>query len=313
MKGVSAPAIQRLARRVLSDSTKVSRAAQIAVCEISRQWHTGWRQLWQQSAKTARFKLSNVIIIIRHFRGRCLGGFSCGVQMKRLLTLFLLAFASAVFANSYSTSFPLTENPISEGNSWSNGLAIGLDWKNVRTTPGFAFGTETGTTEYDDSIASLAGAWGSNQTVQATVRVVASDSASFEEVELHLHRSIAAHNATGYEINFSVKPGNRYVQIVRWNGAYNNWTELKGTSAYYAKDGDVVKATIVGTTITVYINGTSVLSVSDSTYSNGSPGMGFYLQNGTSANSSNFGFSSFSATDGISKPTPPSNLRVIGQ
>ena len=216
-------------------------------------------------------------------------------------------------ARTYTTNFPLTENPISEGNSWSNGLAIGLDWKNVRTTPGFAFGTETGTTEYDDSIASLAGAWGSNQTVQATVRVVASDSASFEEVELHLHRSIAAHSATGYEINFSVKPGNRYVQIVRWNGAYNNWTELKGTSAYYAKDGDVVKATIVGTTITVYINGTSVLSVSDSTYSNGSPGMGFYLQNGTSANSSNFGFSSFSATDGISKPTPPSNLRVIGQ
>jgi len=51
---------------------------------------------------------------------------------------------------------------------------------------------------------------------------------------------------------------NKYVQIVRWNGAYNNWTELNGTSACYAKNGDVVKATIVGSTITVYLNGSSV-------------------------------------------------------
>jgi hypothetical protein len=34
---------------------------------------------------------------------------------------------------SYSTTFPLTENPISEGGSWTNGGATGLDWANVQT------------------------------------------------------------------------------------------------------------------------------------------------------------------------------------
>src|SRR5215813_11451279 len=42
---------------------------------------------------------------------------------------------------SYSTTFPLTENPISEGGSWTNGGATGLDWANVQTTPGLSFGT----------------------------------------------------------------------------------------------------------------------------------------------------------------------------
>src|SRR5262249_45748237 len=42
---------------------------------------------------------------------------------------------------SYSTTFPLTENPISEGGSWTNGGATGLGWANVQTTPGLSFGT----------------------------------------------------------------------------------------------------------------------------------------------------------------------------
>src|SRR5260221_2997308 len=41
---------------------------------------------------------------------------------------------------SYSTSFPLTENPISEGGRWVNGGLLGLDWTNVSTTPGLAIG-----------------------------------------------------------------------------------------------------------------------------------------------------------------------------
>ena len=40
----------------------------------------------------------------------------------------------------YSTSFPATESPISESSNWTNGLAVGLDWNNVQTTPGKAFG-----------------------------------------------------------------------------------------------------------------------------------------------------------------------------
>ena len=70
---------------------------------------------------------------------------------------------------------PLTENPISEGGKWMNGKRDALDWSGVRTIPGFAFGTEIGgdrpeSGKYDDSTALLSGAWGPDQTAQATVQ-----------------------------------------------------------------------------------------------------------------------------------------------
>ena len=198
---------------------------------------------------------------------------------------------------NYTTTFPLTENPISEGGHWLNGATTGLDWSDIQTKPGLAFGTQTGNGEYNDSIANLAGIWGADQTAQATVRIVSSDSAQYEEVELHLRRSLSAHNATGYEINFSVKPKNPYIQIVRWNGALGDWTELNDTIVG-VKNGDVVAATIAGNLITAYVNGTNVLQATDGTFTTGSPGMGFYLQNGSSNFNADFGFSSFKASDG---------------
>jgi hypothetical protein len=61
-------------------------------------------------------------------------------------------------------------------------------------------------------------------------------------------------------------------------------------------NGDMVRATIVGQVITAYINGVQVLQATDDTYSGGSPGIGFYLE-GASGINSNFGFTSFMATD----------------
>ena len=72
-----------------------------------------------------------------------------------------------------------------------------------------------------------------------------------------------------------------------------------------------MKATIVGNTITSYINGVAKLSVTDSTYSSGSPGMGFYLQ-GASGVNGNYGFTSYVATDGGSVPTAPSAPTACG-
>src|SRR5271157_2606883 len=95
---------------------------------------------------------------------------------KRGLSL-LPAPASAETHGPYITNFTRTENPISEGGIWLNGQTDGLDWTDVRTTPGFAFGTEMGGNrpdpqKYDDSTAVLKGTWGPNQTAQATVRSV---------------------------------------------------------------------------------------------------------------------------------------------
>ena len=223
--------------------------------------------------------------------------------MRKLFipSLILLAFvflsSAEAIATTYTTSFPLTENPISEGGNWVNGGTVGLDWCNVSTTPGKAYGTETGSINYDDSTALLTGTWGPNQTVQATVYTTVAGNSNWEEVELRVRSSLSAHNCTGYEINFSVNPSNPYVQIVRWNGAFGSWTELNGTGSYGAKNGDVIKATVSGSTITAYINGNQVLTATDSTYPTGSPGMGFYAQ-GTGITDSQYGFTNFSATDG---------------
>src|SRR4051794_2598221 len=95
--------------------------------------------------------------------------------MKKLSVAVVLALAAITVlgaASPYTTNFPLTENPISEGAQWTTGLATGLDWANVRTTPGLAFGTQSGSGGFNDSLAVLKGAWTPDQSATATVRSV---------------------------------------------------------------------------------------------------------------------------------------------
>jgi hypothetical protein len=92
------------------------------------------------------------------------------------------------------------------------------------------------------------------------------------------------------------------MQIVRWNGTVGDFTVLQ---TFYGQqfgvtNGDTVMATIVGNVITAYKNGVLQGQATDSTYSNGSPGMGFNLENapsGCSGTNPTYGFSSFSAVD----------------
>ena len=202
---------------------------------------------------------------------------------------------------SYSTSFPANENPISEGGGWINGGTTGLDWGNVATIPGLAYGTSLKTL-YADPTAILTGTWASNQEAQGTVKINGSVSGGSHEVELRLRTTITAHSITGYEINASVDPNNPYIQIVRWNGPLNSWKSLAITSIG-VKNGDVLAATDIGNTITVYKNGAQVLQATDSTYSTGSPGIGFY--DNVDNNWTNFGFSNFSASNVGSGSSPP--------
>jgi hypothetical protein len=199
---------------------------------------------------------------------------------------------------SYSTSFPRTEDPISESGHWINGGTTGIDWGNVQTTPGLAFGTVvSGGPPYNDSTAVLAGAWGGDQTAQATVHIANPTSAVYEEVELRLRTTITMHSITGYEFNFRcTSDGSQYVQIVRWNGALNAFTYLNSTTGPGLHDGDVIMTTAVGSTLTSYINGVQQVQWTDPTYPGGSPGVGFYNQGGTPTNNSEYGFTSFTAT-----------------
>lgn len=205
-----------------------------------------------------------------------------------MLILIPQVYGGATRRTSYSTAFAGTENPISESGIWINGGTTGLDWTNIRKTPGLAFGTQT-PGGFDDSVACLSGVWGPDQTVQATVHISnVPGSSDQEEVELLLRVNLSAHSYTAYECNFSVKPpadASRYAQIVRIEGALGSFTLLDSRAGPGLNDGDVIKATIVGTTITTYVNGAVVASITDSTYAAGSMGMGFYFNSSTGTNS----------------------------
>ena len=197
---------------------------------------------------------------------------------------------------------PGSENPLAEGGAWINGAAIGLDWANVRTFRGLALGAQPDfAARYADSTALLTGTWGPNQTVEATVHTVHQKSSEYEEVELRLRSALSPHRNAGYEVTFRCLSNEAaYAGIARWNGALGDWTSLalsKGAH-YGVRDGDVIKATIIGNVITGYLNGAQVVQATDSTYANGAPGMGFYLEGGPSSSQSDYGFTTFSATDG---------------
>jgi len=199
----------------------------------------------------------------------------------------------------YSTRFPAAENPISENGNWECGKTAGVDWADVATIGGHAYGLESGVTGYDDSTALLTGTWGPNQTAEATVFASHPTDKLWEEVELRLRSALSPHVATGYECLFSCRnSAAAYEDIVRWDGPLAKFTYLshKVGAQYGVADGDVVKATIVGNLITVYKNGVVMAQVTDGTFAAGSPGVGFFLSGGKGTNR-DYGFTTFSATD----------------
>ncbi len=245
---------------------------------------------------------SAALALVAALFGGCDGG---GVRTAPPLTVADSAGDLANGSRSYHTKFPLTEDPISEGGRWINGQTVGVDWTNVQTTPRLAFGTMPGDTgypyQYADSTAVLRGRWGGDQTVQATLSVPnpSGTAGVFEEVELRVRTTIAAHDITGYEINCSVNTSDPYLQVVKWNGPLADFTYLdaRGTGCANA---DVLKATVTGAgsaTITVYKNGRQILTVvdSDNPFTSGSPGIGFFLQGATGLNA-DYGFRSFRAS-----------------
>ncbi len=202
---------------------------------------------------------------------------------------------------SYTTAFPLTENPISEGGNWINGQTDGLDWHDMSTTPGLAIGHQSGSS-YTDGTALLTGSWGPNQTVEAVVHAVNPKDSCYQEVEMRLRSTLTPHSCTGYEISFkATKTSGAYLIIVRWNGPLGDFSYLVNTSGaqYGVTEGDVVKATIVGNVITAYLNGVQVGTATDATYTSGSPGMGMNLETGDTScvgTNGDYGFKHFTAT-----------------
>lgn len=208
----------------------------------------------------------------------------------------------------YHTTFPLTENPIYESGLWDNGLAVGLDWADISTTPGLAIGHQSASVQYSDGTAIMRGPWASNQWASAVVVSNNVDDSFFEEVEIRLRSTMTPNSSRGYEVFWKVsQSSSAYFSIVRWNGPFGSpdgFTELLHLdgSQYGVKTGDVVTAAVIGSTIYGWLNGTLSGSATDSTYTDGAPGIGMNLGNGTGAgagHNGDYGFSEFTAGDAI--------------
>ena len=233
--------------------------------------------------------------------------------MKRIKHLFVLMMflSAAAFARTYSSKFPKSENPISEANNWINGAVGGANlWGNVRSTPGLAFGVNE-PTQFGDPTAILNGEWGPDQSVEGIVHVGAAPRKCCHEIELRLRTTITSGSITGYEAYCSVVPKTPYCNIARWNGPNGSYWNIAEVNGVYAKEGDVLLATVTGSnpaTITLFKNGFEIAQAIDTgaagggfgafgPWTTGGPGIGFY--DPTDNNWSDFGFSSFMASDTI--------------
>jgi len=237
--------------------------------------------------------------------------------------LFQISAVNAQNARTYATGFLLEENPISEGGVWQH---RGASWAMVRTFANRAVGSQTGSGGYDDAYAYLSG-FGPNQKAQAILwkdPAIGNDSMTCKilrrlirgqltgnycagpgthEVELLLRWADSATSARGYECNLSWD--GTYAEIVRWNGPFADFTYITTQRTFNAGimppyTGDIFKATISGNTINVYLNKNDgkgdqlIVQGTDRTYTDGGPGMGFYIEG--SADPTQFGFTSFKAS-----------------
>jgi hypothetical protein len=194
-------------------------------------------------------------------------------------TVNVTVTAAPPSSGSYSSNFDLEENPLSESGAWRRAAN---NHTNVKSSGGVAHGTNGVTNTYDDSYALLSG-FAANQTIEAVVQRSASLNTNItHEAELLLRFSDSTSGARGYECLFAFYGG---VQVVRWNGTQGDYTVLSSTagSGNLGRElltGDVIKASITGNVINLYINGTLVMRATDSAFTTGQPGIGFFTRPG---------------------------------
>jgi hypothetical protein len=207
------------------------------------------------------------------------------------------AAGDATSVVTYATSFSFAQSPLSETGAWHH---EGFDWTLVKTGGGNAYGTQelgvtrSGPTGYNDSYAYLAG-FPADQTASGVVALYTIDTSCTHEVEILLRWADSAHDARGYECNVAFDGS--YAQIVRWNGPVGDYTYLgEGNVPGGMHDGDTVSASVVGSHITLSVNGTVRATADDTTFVTGNPGIGFWRGSSGCGSFGDYGFTSFSAS-----------------
>ncbi len=221
---------------------------------------------------------------------------------------FTVSGASSFTGGYYYTTFAATENPLSEGGVWRNGGSVGLNWQNVQSGSSRAYGTGESPTNYDDPFALLTGTWSATQWAAATAYVNNQGSTvGLQEIEFRLLSTVSANVSQGYEVLFSVLPSDDYIQLVRWNGALNDFTLLATGHSGGVATGDFFAVSVENGGFRVYKNGTEIVldciptatpPCVSTTFTSGNPGLGFYKINRPSTTVADAGWADFRAGDG---------------
>ncbi len=194
--------------------------------------------------------------------------------------------------NTYTTNFPLTENPMSEGGKWMEGKTVGIDWDSISTTPGLAIGT-AGPKRFADATALLTGSWAPTQTAEAVV--LKKSDFHYPEISLRLRSAMSAHNCSGYEISNSLKSdatrliSSSSVGTVPWRTS-PTWCRTMANSMELPPE--MWSRQRSSETSLPPTNGVKFAQVTDNTYPEGNPGMGF-----NEGKNGDYGMTRFTATD----------------
>lgn len=201
---------------------------------------------------------------------------------------------------TYSTTFSLNENPISDGGVWTHNPSN--IWQKIQTTGGNAIAANY-TEDVDDAYAYL-GNWPTND--YDIVATVLYGGLNAGEAELLLRVSDSPTSVRAYEFLYNTAGS---WQLVRWNGPHNDYTVIHpGGGTPGAGNGAQIRATIVGTKISLFWRASAsagswatLLSnftdpgTSGAPISTGKPGMAIYVH-ASSGNRGYIGFQDYSVT-----------------
>lgn len=198
---------------------------------------------------------------------------------------------------TYLTTFASTENPISEGGLWGKASNA---WQSVRTSGdaalAAAYSNTTGHT--DDAYAYLQNWQGNDYEIVVTVKFAGINAG---ETEVLLRVSDGPSSVVCFECLHNTGGG---WNIVRWNGALDDYTFLLSGVAGFGGDGTQAKVRIVGNLISIWDRQTSgdawtlrvdQFDTSANAIATGKPGMGIYVLS-AAGNLNNIGFKDYQVT-----------------
>lgn len=229
----------------------------------------------------------------------------CPLPQTGIATSESIPFTCLPSDRTYTTNFPLTENPISDGGRWTSGGVFGKT--DVQTAAGRAFGTMVSFngSQYIDSCACLRG-FGADHEVFCTISN--NDAANGLEVEILLRADLTPEHAFLYELDCVYS--DRAIHLARWDMTKENPNSFAELGKFMGghvplSNGDQVHAKIVGTVITCQYKRAdraafSRLFTYDTArdavrHTSGNPGIGFWNETGSASNQSKLAWSNFTA------------------